>query len=110
MIDKYLLAAGEWGNVEVFDVSTPAAPVSVGNVRTRGEVNRIEVLGEYVYVLEHPGGLGILRLAPPSLTISKHPENLSVAAGNPAKLSVGAYGEGLTIETRRIVDCTAAGS
>jgi len=62
-------AAGEAprpGSVQVFDVSSPAAPVLVGRYPTSGSGRRLSVKGTLVYVADGPDGLRVLNVSNPS--------------------------------------------
>ena len=48
--------------LQIFDVSNPASPVSVGSVATGSTPSSIYVLGRYVYVVNYVSGSGSLQI------------------------------------------------
>jgi hypothetical protein len=59
---RYAYVINESGNLQVFDVSNPASPVSVGTVTTANTPVGIWVQGRYAYTVAQPGATGQLQI------------------------------------------------
>lgn len=60
-----LLVGAGGGNVQIYDVSDPSAPVKLSAVETPGRASRVSVYEDYVFVADSESGIQIVDLSSP---------------------------------------------
>jgi hypothetical protein len=70
--DDRLFAGYEYGGVDIYDISNPAAPVLLGTYHNPGFTDRLkelEVIGNYVFLVDRFKGLQILDITDPAVPV-----------------------------------------
>ena len=70
--DDRLFAGYEYSGVDIYDISNPAIPVLLGTYHNEGFTDRLkelEVIGNYVFLVDRFKGLQILDIADPAVPV-----------------------------------------